>query len=436
MIAIPLQLHTRTPALKHAQTASAWPWKTALVLVAIFFGATHDWAASVQWRSISAGSLDGLMSRVGEGRTARQVAFLALGVFGVAGLLVRPHRTLALKLAFAYPVALFVAWSVASVFWSDDLAFSGKRIVAFVCMMLAVTAMVRHFTLQEIARLAFLCTGAILLIGVVAEFSNGFRYESFSRYRFAGTLHPNHAGINAAILMLSSLFLAKAESRKFILIALLAAVVVVMTRSRMALGGAGVASVVLIILTMTTKRAVVTGLFAMWIVALGTALYSLNLMPPVWEALLLGRSDSSVRTLTGRTEIWGFAIDKANQNPDWLLIGFGYKGFWTRENTLGVSERVGWTISEGHSAYLDTMLEVGLVGATLYALILVTGLVRWSVAARKLRSPACAFAASLLAFTIVHGLIESAMIDPTLPSLFVWGAIGAAMIRRTDEVAR
>ncbi len=435
MTALPVHLRPRT-SIAASAPSSSWPWKTALIVVAIFFAATHDWTASVQWRAVSTGSLDSLMSRVGEGRTARQVAFLALGALGIVGLIVRPNRSLSIKLSYAYPVALFVAWSIASVLWSGDLAFSGKRIVAFICMALAVTALVRHFTLSDIARLAFLCSGIVLLLGVAAEFANGFRYESFSRYRFAGTLHPNHAGINASILALSALYLARAQSRKFLLIALVAAAVIVMTRSRMALGGAAVGAIVLLILTMSTRRAVMMGLLTAWIVSLGATLYSLNLLPPVWEALLLGRSDSSVRTLTGRTEIWGYAIDKANQNPDWLLIGFGYKGFWTRENTLGVSERVGWTISEGHSAYLDTMLEVGLVGVSLYAIILVAGLLRWSIAARLLRSPACAFAASLLAFTIVHGLIESAMIDPTMPSLFVWSAIAAAMLRRSDEVAR
>lgn len=74
-------------------------------------------------------------------------------------------------------------------------------------------------------------------------------------------------------------------------------------------------------------------------------------------------------TLTDRTKIWGFLLSM-HTNP---LIGTGYQSFW-----LGSRLDWFWTttglghLNEAHNGYLETYLELGLIGVTLLISFLVS----------------------------------------------------------------
>ena len=67
----------------------------------------------------------------------------------------------------------------------------------------------------------------------------------------------------------------------------------------------------------------------------------------------LGRDD----TLTGRTDTW---VELVPVVWDHLFLGFGFGSFWT------TARREFYQMSHGHNGYLDTMLELGIVGLGLY----------------------------------------------------------------------
>jgi exopolysaccharide production protein ExoQ len=76
-------------------------------------------------------------------------------------------------------------------------------------------------------------------------------------------------------------------------------------------------------------------------------------------------------TLTGRTEIWTGLL-KFSGNP---LIGTGFDSFW-----LGDRLRKVWAsgpllngINEAHNGYLETYLNLGLIGVSLLAALIATG---------------------------------------------------------------
>lgn len=79
------------------------------------------------------------------------------------------------------------------------------------------------------------------------------------------------------------------------------------------------------------------------------------------EILILLQRDT---TLTGRTEIWAKSIE-VGLNRFWF--GHGYRSFWT-----GLFFRYG----HGHNSFLDIWLELGLVGISLFTVILAIFLAR------------------------------------------------------------
>jgi exopolysaccharide production protein ExoQ len=73
----------------------------------------------------------------------------------------------------------------------------------------------------------------------------------------------------------------------------------------------------------------------------------------------LGRDES----LTGRADVWAALLPVALRKP---LLGYGFGGFWTP------STRDQFGISEGHSGYLDVLLDSGFVGLALVTMFLVS----------------------------------------------------------------
>ena len=71
-------------------------------------------------------------------------------------------------------------------------------------------------------------------------------------------------------------------------------------------------------------------------------------------------------TFTGRTNIWSFAISKANQP----VFGYGFLGFWNEKRRLEAYNSFGYSPPHGHNGFLDTYLNLGLVGLSLIAIMI------------------------------------------------------------------
>ena len=73
-------------------------------------------------------------------------------------------------------------------------------------------------------------------------------------------------------------------------------------------------------------------------------------------------------TLTQRTEMWSELL-KFDINP---ILGAGYDSFWQGERLEVLWERHWWKPNEAHNGYLETYLNLGLVGLSLLAGWMVT----------------------------------------------------------------
>jgi exopolysaccharide production protein ExoQ len=91
-----------------------------------------------------------------------------------------------------------------------------------------------------------------------------------------------------------------------------------------------------------------------------------------WEQLLLslGRDPS----LSGRTDLWVGAIGKIAEHP-WL--GYGFRGFWAADSGApDIWKVVGYKPPHAHNGYINTALDLGMVGLMLFVLNLFVSYVK------------------------------------------------------------
>ncbi len=118
-------------------------------------------------------------------------------------------------------------------------------------------------------------------------------------------------------------------------------------------------------------------------------------------------------TLSGRTEIWAAVFEKIHEHP-WL--GYGYSGFWL--GWEGESSYVWLTVpgdffpAHSHSGYLDTWLDLGLLGLSLLVAGFVLALIKALRVARSTTTVAALWPPIFLAFMLLSNVLESSILKP------------------------
>lgn len=421
------------------QSRQAWPWLIALVLCTCFASATWQWFPDQFWYSSNQNDVSALVGRISEGTWQRQAGFGALGLCGMYLVALPSSRRIRFKPVLIYGLLLFLTWAFISIVWSVDRGQTMRRLIGFGALCVTVAGVLKHYDIRQIAQIGFIASVVTMFIGIGNEIRLApTNFPGLGIYRFGGVMHPNHAALNATIVILSGLYLFRLERRWWLLaMVLLAGVVLVATKSRTALMACMTGVSAFLLMATTPKRAAMALLLCAWLAGAAAWMHSMQMLPSFSSIISMGREDlkhTDPSKLTGRTDIWKFALMQANKDPNRAWIGYGFETFWTPENARGVSEFTKFKISEGHNVYLDWYLELGMVGVTLYLLLMLSALLRWTTAARTLASPSCAVAAAVIAAAMVHGLAESSSGDASLPTFFLYISIAMATFARPDEV--
>jgi exopolysaccharide production protein ExoQ len=74
-------------------------------------------------------------------------------------------------------------------------------------------------------------------------------------------------------------------------------------------------------------------------------------------------------TLTGRTQIWNVVLDM----PVNRWIGTGFESFWLGDRIEQIWSLWWWHPNEAHNGYIEVLLNLGWIGVTLLALLLIDG---------------------------------------------------------------
>ncbi len=143
----------------------------------------------------------------------------------------------------------------------------------------------------------------------------------------------------------------------------------------------------------------------MGISTISTIIYSLVAANPEAIAALFGKD----LTLTGRTNFWPFIIDKIWKSP-WL--GYGFGAFW--QGLEGPSADIwyasGWKPPNSHNGYLDLLLELGLIGLSIYLIEFVTSFQKGLAYIRSVKTSDGFWPAMFLTYIVLANLTESTLI--------------------------
>jgi O-antigen ligase len=387
-----------------------FPWPTFLFLAVVFFLCQHDLYYSTKVTETFNPSEDELIVALDAGSLSRRVALLALVLFAMASL--HRHRGAPLRIngSLGRILLSYAGWAALSLTWAEDPALTFRRLAVLATLGLAAAAIARRFSLREIILLTFFCSVVFLFIGISAEIALGTFRPFTLGYRFAGTLHPNHQGINCALLLLSGVAAAHTEKRRrtvFRACALLGLVFLILTASRTAFASALLALAAYAATVSSRRAKTVLGL-GLGIAFLGLLMVDGNLLlPQLKSAAMLGRDESTLDSFSGRTGIWREVGDYIRQRP---ALGYGYGGFWTERHIKRTSSTLRWGAAEAHSAYLECLLDLGLVGLAAYVFALLGGIARSFALYRASQTHAFAFCGAFLVFCVVNGLLESATV--------------------------
>lgn len=357
-----------------------------------------------------------LVAEVGSSHASRQVSFLGLAALGVALLVSYTPARLRLDWRILAFLIALCAWIALSAFWADDVALSLKRTMPPLFTVLAACGLAKSWTPRQVMLFTAVMTSTFLLVAVAAECATG-AFLHTGNYQFAGTLHPNDQAVNCAMLCLASLCLYRDEAagqtnranRAWLFLAAVALGFLVLTGSRTATLACAAA-----LLTFWTMGA--AG-YQKLLVRAGIVMVAAGVGVMLLEAdsdsnhlfanvATMGRNqdEQDMASLTGRIPIWRHVLQDVAAAP---VTGYGYGGFWTPERVLDYSYILGWEFTHAHSAYFETLLNVGGVGLCLGLFIV---LMARQSALREFKAThdsGCRFVAVVLTMALVHGLFDS-----------------------------
>jgi O-antigen ligase len=408
----------------------------AVVLGVAFFLTEHNVLTSkLEAYGTTAEELE---AQAAGGKWTNQVGFSLVGLLGLGLLASRGGRPVSLTGALPWLVLAAVAWCLASALWSVDPPRTAKRGAILLLCLLGALGVARRLSPRDLCLLAVVTTAAYAAVGLAAELALGTFLTAPDEYRFAGSLHPNGQGTNAALLCLAAFCLLSGtdagKGGKGLLVALLVfgAGLLLLSKSRTAL-----AALTLSVLALRglrpSGRFVAAGLSLLWLagaLALTGLLAGLDVGEEALALLSLGRAEH-VGTLTGRTELWPELLPYIQKRP---LLGYGYGAFWDEAHIEDVSSTVYWGLSSAHSVYVDAVLGLGLVGGAALALAALAGLARSAIRYRAAGGAGQAFAFALLLYGLIDGVAESDFIAPSFATFLAGCGLCRLAFFRGDEV--
>jgi O-antigen ligase len=117
----------------------------------------------------------------------------------------------------------------------------------------------------------------------------------------------------------------------------------------------------------------------------------------------IGRS-SHVASLTGRLPLWEEIFKYVERKP---LFGHGYGAYWTTKRVEDFAQMFYWEPPNGHSIYVDTLVELGCIGFVTLVGALVVSTAASIATFLNEKDYSHLFAVGILNWAIIHGLTES-----------------------------
>jgi exopolysaccharide production protein ExoQ len=333
-----------------------------------------------EWYSGGMGSTAGQLM---DGSPMDRNIYILLLTLAIVVLLGRSAAVLKL-LQENLPLAIFMFYCAVSIFWSDypDVAFKRwiKSLGDYAMIFIVLTDKDRSAAIKRVfARVSFvLIPLSVLLIKYYPALGRKYATNWDSTVFFTGvTTDKNMLGVCYLIFGLASMWrflqelqAGKAERKKGPMIAhgvvvLLTGWVAMMANSMTSLSCFLLGTTLMAAVgfpKIAKKRMLV---HAMVFASLAFCFCVLFLDMGGFLLKSLGRNP----TLTGRTELWS-TIRGMTTNP---ILGTGFESFWLGSRLEKLWSIYWWHPNEAHDGYLEMYLNLGWVGITILAGIMING---------------------------------------------------------------
>jgi O-antigen ligase len=301
---------------------------------------------------------------------------LYFGLVIAAGIVVLVRRGLSLGVLSKYNVwfVLFLLYSLAAIAWSDFPFVAFKRYVKIlghpiVALIIATDPRPEEAFRTVLRRCAYLLLPfSILFIKYFPEYGRYFSLWTGEGYSAGVTMNKNELGCLAMIFIIFFVWnllrvstLASRRKRReeygvTLLFLFMSGWLLLQARSSTALAGSVLGVGVLIILWNgpTIRRHVA---LAALIGVLLLAILEFAFDPYKAVVQSLGRDP----TLTDRTKLWRDVLPLV-ANP---LIGAGFESFWLGDRLESLWRKWHWQPNQAHNGYIETYLNLGVMGVTL-----------------------------------------------------------------------
>jgi len=389
------------------------------ILAISVFLIMHNILISLNMQQGNLADVDAIVTAVKGGSIKRQVGLLLFFFLSIVLLMSKSHKSLQINGFIGGLIIFFLFWICLSIIWSDDMIITLRKVVVFGILCIGAIAIARSFTATDINYLALFITGSFLIVGFVTEIILGTFHPAAEGYRFSGTLHPNHQGDNCAVLFLSAIAFALSANpgRKslYYLIAVVAFMFMILTKSRTAFISSVVAFLTFWVLKSTRRSKFAWGLGIIWIFTFFLIIDGDSFFSFLQQYILLGRErEEGLMDLTGRIPLWEDCFPYIWKRP---LLGYGFNAFWTPKNVIQFASAHQWIIVEAHSAYIELALGVGLIGLSAFLLIFISGIKRLMISYWTSFSTSVAFYCAIMVFSFTNGILESTIVNPEWPTL-------------------
>ncbi len=383
-------------------------WLMIAVLTTAFYFIEHTNARFSQLDELGITG-DEMAVRASEGDAARRVAILAIGLFGAMLLVRRDGWRLELRSWLGWLLLGYLVWCALSVFWSLNLALTVRHVGVLLFCAVGALGVARQVTLRELCLITLVVTTILVTNSVRTEIAMGTFRPLDPQYRFAGTLHPNVQAPYCALMALAAACLASRAGRWRMFLwalCLTAVALLLLTKSRTVCGVFLVGLLVYGSFGVSWPKRIMAGTAILWV---GCALAFVSLLLG-WGvkrqavALALVNREAEAGSLSGRVPLWADLMSHVQVRP---LLGHGYQTFWDPQRIGDFSHSLQWTITDGHSAYLDTLLDLGIIGAALFLMAIVTGIREVGHRFLYIGGIGYAFLFALLACRALNALMES-----------------------------
>jgi len=367
------------------------------------------------------------------------VLMLAYGLLG-GGLLVRHNerKNYCTYWPVVLLVACLVAYILASVSWSDDPKRTVRKGVLVACVLLGGMGIGKTWSHIEFCHAIIGCSTTFLLIGVFDEIYFGNFLRGGGDYRFSGVFHPNIQAFSCALMILACSSMYHVSGRKYyLLLAVFVGCFLILTKGRTVTAGVCVASVWLWWKYFSFRTLVILAPLAglgLSLVLLGFS-FSSEPQDVIGSVGRMGREDETANptTLTGRLPIWQEALSDFTKRP---ILGYGYGAYWMPRRMEYYERLTGWSFNHSHSVYIESLLDLGFLGAVIGLLLVIVTVYR----ALGMRNSAAAnggrFVVTIAIFAVVTGFSETAFVGQGYPALVGAICIGYIAFQGTDYRTR